>query len=380
MSGLFGKILYTDTQCIDDLSTSIDSLIREGAKSVLLFLTETYATHTESMNRLLKQIPVPVVGGVFPQVIHGDCHHERGALLCGMRFPLDVKILSGLSNNSEACEEALTQLSPWLDKHPSFLVFVDGLSANIDPFIDMLYDRLGPSRTVVGGGAGSLSLQQQVCLLSNQGLFLDAAILVGWPKKIAVGVSHGWQKVAGPFLATSTQGNTIYTLDYRPAFELYKEVIESQSPKRFDTEGFFSIAKTFPFGMERLDQEILIRDPIATEGDALVCVGRVPENTLVYLMKGIPDALIKSAGKAAQLVVDALGKNDHRAMDCMLFDCISRVLFLEERFEEELGGIVNKLPSDTEIIGALTLGEIASSPWGGLQFLNKTTVVCGCSE
>ncbi len=380
MNGLFSKVLYTDTQCVDDLSTSIDSLIREGAKSVLLFLTEAYATHSASMNRLLRQIPVPIVGGIFPQVIHGGRHRERGALLCGMRFSLDVKILSELSNNLDVCEETLTRLSPWLDKHPSFLVLVDGLSANIDPFIDMLYDKLGPSKTVVGGGAGSLSLQQQVCLLSNQGLFLDAAILVGWSKRITVGVSHGWQKVAGPFLATSTQGNIIYTLDYRPAFELYKEVIESQSSKRFDKEGFFSIAKTFPFGMERLDQEILIRDPIATEGNALVCVGRVPENTLVYLMKGVPDSLIKSAGKAAQLVVNALGKKESCNMDCMLFDCISRVLFLEERFEEELEGIVSKLPNNAEVIGALTLGEIASSPWGGLQFLNKTTVVCGCSE
>ena len=380
MSKLFKNVVYVDVPCTHSLSTSIDSLIREGAQSVLLFLSEASAPDIESLDQYLKQATIPIAGGIFPQIIHGCSHLERGALVCGVSVPLEIHVLAELNNKLEACEDKLNQIASWLDKHPSLFVLVDGLNANIDPFIDMLYDKLGPSKTVAGGGAGSLSLKQQPCLLSNQGILLDAALLIGWPKKIAIGVTHGWQKVAGPFLATNTQGNEIHTLDYQPAFELYKDAIESQSSKRFDEEGFFPIAKTFPFGMERLDQEILIRDPISTVDNALICVGRVPENTLIYLMKGEPQALIESAGKAAQLVVETLGKKENLDMDCLLFDCISRVLFLEEKFQEELKSVAMKLPQDTNVVGALTLGEIASSPWGGLQFLNKTTVVCGVSE
>ena len=380
MTKLTNQVLYIGTQDIDDLGAAIDVLINEGAKSILLFLTEASAPEIESLDKYLKALPVPVIGGLFPQIIHGVNHYDHGALIFGINFALDVNVFPQLSTNINDCEETLAQIAPWLNEHQSFLVLVDGLSANIDPFIEILYDKLGPSKTVAGGGAGSLSLRQQPCLLSNQGVLADAALLVAWPNKISIGVSHGWQKVAGPFLVTSTQGNEIHTLDYRPAFELYKEIIESQTSKRFDKEGFFSIAKTFPFGMERLDQEILIRDPIATDNGALICVGRVPENTLVYLMKGVPEALIASAGKAAHLVIDDLVEKDYLAMDCVLFDCISRVLFLEDRFEEELECVVKKLPPNTEVVGALTLGEIASSPWGGLQFLNKTTVVCGFSE
>ena len=61
----------------------------------------------------------------------------------------------------------------------------------------------------------------------------------------------------------------------------------------------------------------------------------------------------------------------------LIVDCISRVLFLEDKFEEELNNVssaIKKDFSDAEISGALTLGEISSYN-GYLEFLNKTLVV-----
>ncbi|HFE37010.1 MAG TPA: hypothetical protein ENK06_01150 [Gammaproteobacteria bacterium] len=151
------------------------------------------------------------------------------------------------------------------------------------------------------------------------------------------------------------------------------------SEKRFTNEVFFSIAKTFPFGMEKLDQEILIRDPVSVEENTLVCVGQIPENTLLYIMRGEPKALIEASGIAANIVTDHLS-DDAENIECVLFDCISRALFLEDKFEEELDSILKNLPKNSTLIGALTLGEIVSSTWGPIQFLNKTTVACRFGE
>lgn len=378
MTKLIHSIEYNSDGSIQSLKKSVDDVIARGAKSIMLFLAESSLSDPSSLNEYLQTITTPVIGGVFPQIIHGHKHYECGVLVCGITVELDVKLIPALSEGAEQCQATLIELRDWFDTYQGFLIFVDGLSANVDPFVDILYDQLGPGKSVAGGGAGSLTLEQKPCVLSNQGLLMDTAQIVGLANKFSIGVRHGWQKVAGPFLVTSTDGNTINTLDYRPAFELYKETIEALSDSRFDQEDFFSIAKTFPFGMEKLDQEILIRDPISVLENGLVCVGQVPENTLVYIMQGKPEALIDSSGQAASIV--NIGQKDAPGIDALLFDCVSRVLFLEDRFEEELESILNNLAEETDLVGALTLGEITSSSWGPLQFLNKTTVVCGIGE
>ena len=53
-------------------------------------------------------------------------------------------------------------------------------------------------------------------------------------------------------------------------------------------------------------------------------------------------------------------------------DCISRVLFLKDRFPEEIHAVRHKgLP----LFGACTIGEIANSGKDYLEFYNKTAVV-----
>jgi hypothetical protein len=58
----------------------------------------------------------------------------------------------------------------------------------------------------------------------------------------------------------------------------------------------------------------------------------------------------------------------------MIFDCISRVLYLEEGFDKELEIIVRHCNTQA-LFGALSLGEIANSPSGSIRLLNKSTVI-----
>ncbi len=59
-------------------------------------------------------------------------------------------------------------------------------------------------------------------------------------------------------------------------------------------------------------------------------------------------------------------------------DCISRALFLEDRFCEELAAVAKvavRKKIDKPLWGILTLGEISSCGSGTVEFLNKTIVV-----
>ena len=108
---------------------------------------------------------------------------------------------------------------------------------------------------------------------------------------------------------------------------------------------------------------------IAKEGTkfepTVICLG---EN---HILKGEIDSLVDAAGCAYKdAAKDIESESENKSI--VFIDCISRVLFLEDDFDEELNAVYKEgLP----MIGALTLGEIANSGKDYLEFYNKTAVV-----
>ncbi|MGB3049205.1 FIST C-terminal domain-containing protein, partial [Dokdonella sp.] len=112
-------------------------------------------------------------------------------------------------------------------------------------------------------------------------------------------------------------------------------------------------------------------------GDALICVGELPQNATVFLLKGDAAALIASAGEAALAACRESRQHEHaaNASVALVFDCISRALFLGAAITEELAVIESTLADCEDIFGALSLGEISSSRAGVIELMNKSTVV-----
>ena len=93
---------------------------------------------------------------------------------------------------------------------------------------------------------------------------------------------------------------------------------------------------------------------------------------MVYLLKGNPENLVAAAGQTARSL-SVMQKQEHDSV--LLFDCISRALFLGDEFYKELETIGNNLFRKDAFFGALTIGEICSNPNGQVRFLNKSTVL-----
>jgi hypothetical protein len=104
--------------------------------------------------------------------------------------------------------------------------------------------------------------------------------------------------------------------------------------------------------------------------NGLVCVGEIPPGSFVRLLHGQPESLIAAAKKARQLAEQAT-RHNIASGNAFIIDCISRVLFLENRISEEL----KAAGGQHRLFGALTLGEIANSGQDYLEFINKTTVI-----
>ncbi|HNV72888.1 MAG TPA: FIST C-terminal domain-containing protein, partial [Candidatus Ozemobacteraceae bacterium] len=176
--------------------------------------------------------------------------------------------------------------------------------------------------------------------------------------------------VSEAFKVTGASGNTIETLDWKPAFDVYRQVVERHDGRSFDHTPFFDVAKAYPFGIAKYGAEMVVRDPLMIKEKSLVCVGRVPQESFVHILHGSPESLIKAAGKARDLAYASLRGAEPSAM--IFIDCISRVLFLGTEFDRELQTVcLEGLP----MVGALTIGEIANCGHEFLEFYNKTSVV-----
>jgi hypothetical protein len=347
-------------------------IVKDKAQGCLILSCDDNGYTRQTLDPILQNSPIPLFGGIFPQIIYGTEKLTQGTIVIGFGAAPQVHLVSNLSDANQNLDLVLeAQLWPRMPGQTLF-VFVDGLARRIHALLDALFHTFGLDVNYIGGGAGSLSLQQKPCLITNAGLQHDCAVLAQVAVTSGIGVSHGWQTIDGPFQITAAQGNTIHTLDWRPAFDVYQEIVYQRSQQRITRENFFAIAKSHPFGVKRLGAEKIVRDPIlATPDGALVCVGEVSESAFVDILGGNVDSLVRAAGQALALAQRAY-RGEREPTAIFFIDCISRVLFLEEHFAHELAAVHRPA---IPLIGALTLGEIANSGFDYLEFHNKTAVV-----
>lgn len=366
-----------DSSSIDDLEKGLKLAYASAAKSLLILVCNDNNFTAQQVNPLIMRAPVTIFGGIYPKLIFKNKLMEQGCIIIGFEQSVEINLITQLSTLvadeqlEQVIDQALLAHSP-ITNNCSFLMFYDSLVSNVEDFIAYLFERLDYQVGIIGGGAGNLEFKQKPCIFTNQGLVFDAIQLVNLQKKITSAATHGWQILQGPILVSEAEQQNIISLDYQPASNLYKALIESSSEYRFNEDNFFEIAKNFPLGIERINSKLVVRDPILINQGNIQCVGNIPVNSMVYLLQGSVDSLLCSAEQAAILATKKIDDNDFSAT--MVFDCISRVLYLEDNFSKELNLIAKHCKEQT-LFGVLSFGEIVNSESGAIRLLNKSTVI-----
>lgn len=354
---------------IPDIVSAIRELI--GDQKALIAIAEKTTVDINSLVRALDAAGIEFMGGMFPMLIFDAKVIERGIVVNTLYNVEHIGTIQHISKK----DIHIPHISFEENQPYTLVTFVDGLTTEIPHFLGKLYEHYGMETNYIGGGAGSLTLQQMPCVFSNEGFFEDTAIYAIVKLKSNIGVKHGWKKLEGPYIVTKSKGNIIQEINWEKPFKVYKEIVESKSDERFNQDNFFEIAKGYPLGIIKQELDYVVRDPIAfNENDELLCVCNVEENSLINILKGEPDNLLIAAKEASEeSLIHAV--NPQLAI---VIDCISRVLYLGDTFENELQNITqtihNKYPG-IPVNGALTLGEISSYGNGYIEFYNKTIVV-----
>ena len=343
----------------------------KAVKSILVLSCEANKYEIQDIDPILQSINKPIFGGIFPQIISDNEKMLKGSLILG--FVQEAKLLTvDVPELPPEREAHLLQYSQEVIKSKTMFVFVDGFAEKIGAFIDDVFNVFGLEKNYIGGGAGSLeAMQSTPCLMSNEGMLQKKAMLIAFEMNSGLGVKHGWESISDPIHITESEANVIKTIDWEPAFEVYKKIVEKHSGQIFRADNFFDIAKAYPFGMNKLNNEMVVRDPLMiNHKKEIICVGEVPENSIVNILNGNKNSLITAATEASKQAYDNYPEKDENK-SLFVIDCISRVLFLDDQFQEELSAVYDpKYP----LFGVLSIGEIANTGRSFLEFYNKTMV------
>lgn len=366
--------VYIDTSgSVQGFERILEAAARDGADGTLLILgCDANAFTPEQLDPILRDVQIPIIGGIFPAILHDLTRLDKGTIVATLPSRATCIHIDQLSDDTIDFVESIDRQIESAPEFRTMVIWVDGFARRITELIYNLFTVFGLEYNYIGGGAGSLSLQSKPCILTNQGLKADAAQIAMLDCPGSVGVCHGWKPMAGPFRITESHGNMIKTIEWRPAFDLYRDVLAQYVKAELNRDNFYTIAREYPFGIAKLEAEPLVRDPVRTTPEGcLVCAGDVPEGSFVDILSGDAHSLLEATRTARQRRDDLRPSGLTNPLN-LFIDCISRGLFLGDQYPQELQAAFTP---DQPMIGACTIGEIANTGNEFIEFYNKTAVL-----
>lgn len=314
----------------------------------------------------LMESEIVFFGGIFPEVIYANKSYKKGLLLAFIDYDIDITKIDDISKAFE------------IDRKESnfSLIFVDALAKAKGEFIDEVYDKMGEI-SYMGGGCGKLTLKQEAVILDQSGFSQNSAIIVHTKVDNRVSMSHGFENTGITFFANEAEGSVVKSLDFEPAFDTYKRTLKQNFGVEVSSENLFEVAHQYPLGLTMMDGSVIVRDPLfINEEQEMVCAGDVPINSIVSLLHGKKEKLLEASKLLAQENLKFFRKICKKEPhSTFLVDCISRVLFLEDAFDQELEAITACFSDLSVPFGVLSIGEVANDGNRFLQFNNKTSVI-----
>lgn len=320
---------------------------------------------------------VPLAGAIFPALIDGAHFVSEGAWL--LNFPqmpphfLIPALNSGAPGAVDRLVGEVRRLLPELAAgaaRPTLFMVFDGMVPNIASILDGIYLELANRVEYGGVNAGSESFQPMPCLFDENRLVGDGVLGLLLPGELAPLMEHGFSQPERAMTATSTAGNRIAMIDWQPAFDVYQALIKSEYGIDLTRENFYQYGVHFPFGILRANGDVVVRIPVALSDDgALYCVGEVPENTMLVLLKA-PSA---GANGCIDRLAERLGRQAGGQL--LTFYCAGRRLHLGSDAEGELDALSARTGA-AGLAGALSLGEIGSTTRSGYPMFHNATLVC----
>ncbi len=326
------------------------------------------------------KLKVPLVGAIFPALVKEGNFLTNGAwLLCFKEMPY-FALYDNLPVEPAEVERATGKIANDLRAQINhiqdltlFMLF-DAMVPNIGTLLDNLYLHLANRVHYAGANAGSETFQPMPCLFDGERLVQNGVLMLLLTHHKGAILEHGYHTNPHTSYATSTSGNRISQIDWRPAFEVYQELVREHYGEEVTAENFYQYGVHFPFGIVRANHHVVVRIPVMLADDgSLFCVGEVPPNSVLTLLKAPTVRTVETLHNLTE-GLKTLNENV-TGTDLLLFYCAGRRLHLGvEMATTELEAFAG-LTQAAQISGALSLGEIGGSTVHGYPLFHNATLV-----
>lgn len=223
---------------------------------------------------------------------------------------------------------------------------------------------------VIGGLAGDGVDFGKTWIINGRKIVNDYICVVGFYGK-DLHIKHscrcGWRKFGIDRKVTHAYDNILYTLDNKPALQLYKRYLgehASQLP---------ASALYFPLMLQNEDKsESKFRaiKAIDEENDSIILAGNIEQNSLVSFAVASLDDLISSSQEAVNELVAEFDEQTEAL--CVCVGCVARRFVLKQQAEDELEVIKDALGENIGMVGFYSFGEFSRSESGCCDFCNQT--------
>ncbi|HPW28501.1 MAG TPA: FIST N-terminal domain-containing protein [Rhodoferax sp.] len=375
------KLRYLSTVNADLLGETLGSWQEKFPDmGICAFLPEAQKEQVSLLQSACARLQIPLVGAIFPALVHRGAFHTEGIWLLRFDTMPFYSLHADLPVDAEGADRSADLLAQQIagqlkdQQEATLLMLFDAMLLNIGSTLDALYLRLANRVHYAGANAGSETFQAMPCLFDGNRVVNNGLLMVLLPDHKGAILEHGYKAPQNTVYATSTSGNRVSQIDWRPAFEVYQELVQSQYGVQITRDNFYEHAVHFPFGIVRANHHVVVRIPVMLNDDgSLFCVGEVPANSVLTLLKS---PTVDSHETLAVLHDGLRALNgDCAGTELLLFYCAGRRMHLGlERASLELQAFETRTQA-TQVAGALSLGEIGGSTLHGYPLFHNATLV-----
>lgn len=259
--------------------------------------------------------------------------------------------------------------------HRVLMLMTDGHVRDQESILRGVYGVVGAAVPLFGGAAADGWRMSGTYLSGDDRVLTDAvvAIAIGSEAPLAVAARHGWTKVGEPMIVTSSGDGRIYTLDDRPALDVYLERLDAPADAYTDAAAFQRFALPRPLGVQRrsgVEARNLNRGGI--EGRSIGGGSTVDVGGLTWAMAGDEESILAATEAACREAIEGLGGG--KPIGLLTLSCSALRTVLGDDGIKREGERIDKWAGGAPYAGFYTYGEIARTR-GIDGFHNQTLAV-----
>jgi hypothetical protein len=285
------------------------------------------------------------------------------AAIGGAGFTVSTVVAEGVSGRQREAGAEVARCAADVADQPYrvLMLLTDGMVRDQESILRGCYGVVGAGVPLFGAASADGWRMTGGYVLGDDRVLTDAVVAVAIASEapIAVAVRHGWSQVGEPMIVTSSGNGRVYTLDDRPALDVYLDRLGAPAEAYTDSDAFMSFALPHPLGVQRRSgvEARNLSTEIDIEGRSIGGGGAIDHGGLTWAMTGDERSILEATDLACQDALDGL--DGQPPVGLLTFSCAALRAVLGDDGIQREGERLDKWAAGVPFAGFYTYGEIA---------------------